>query len=697
MKQKITKYTSLLVLFALLSMTFVPTWVQAATTAVPGLSKIRVGLFVSGRDLTPSVALNAGTEMSVGYRTPAGNTEWFKTTGKFEIGLNQFFVQAGPYATQQLAAAAAAKIAIATGVVREKIIVEQMFRNSKQYVLQVGPFATQALAIAASPGFASALGVSATLLKVVGQQYWNTGSYPTAAEADAQLTSLQAVGLEAYKVYTETTTGPAIQVWLGPALDAAGLTAIQATALSALPTLQLTPIDATKAYLIEKTDVTAGTIAPVKRYFLNPNGSKASISSATNLSVAERYNRSYRGIFEITGYKDNLAVINELEFEQYLYSVVTSEMGGSFPLEALKAQAVAARTYAIAQGMKYGIAHITDTVYDQAYKGAGTEHALCVQAVKETTGEVMMSAGKIAVPYYSSNMGGYTADNSEVWKGSVTYIKSVASPDQIAETTKALWYRVVLPSGIIGYIRSDLVKDTGNKTAGGLAIYTAIGNATNVRSAPSTNDTLAPAIGKANIGDQLVVVEQRREWNAYSWVTAPMSGEQLQTLLNSKLVTKYASAITSLQVTKVGPSGRAVEVTANGKVIPVSYPDAYRSMLGGLWSTRFEVDNTASYTILGADGKTTTYPNNNQPLYALNAASPTTPKVIDTAFFAMNDNNTPRYMTIKPSFRFVGYGYGHGLGMSQWGAKDLADFMGYNYKQILGYYFQNITIDKGSM
>jgi stage II sporulation protein D len=63
----------------------------------------------------------------------------------------------------------------------------------------------------------------------------------------------------------------------------------------------------------------------------------------------------------------------------------------------------------------------------------------------------------------------------------------------------------------------------------------------------------------------------------------------------------------------------------------------------------------------------------------------------------MNDNNTPRYMTIKPSFRFVGYGYGHGLGMSQWGAKDLADFMGYNYKQILGYYFQNITIDKGSM
>jgi stage II sporulation protein D len=292
-------------------------------------------------------------------------------------------------------------------------------------------------------------------------------------------------------------------------------------------------------------------------------------------------------------------------------------------------------------------------------------------------------------------MGGYTADNAEVWKGTAGYIKSVVSPDQIAEQSKALWYRVVLPSGLLGFIRSDLVQDTGNRTPSGLPIFTPVSNATNVRSAPSTNDAYGPAIGKANIGDKLVFVEQRREWNAYSWVTAPMTAVQLQTQLNSKLTTKYTTPINTLEISKKGPSGRAVEVKANGIVIPVSYPDAYRSMLGGLWSTLFEVDNTGSYTVLGANGATVTYPNGNKALYGLNASA-TTPGIIDQAFFGMGVMNTPRYMTISPTFRFIGNGYGHGLGMSQWGAKDLADFMGYTYKQILGYYFQAITIEKGS-
>jgi stage II sporulation protein D len=174
-----------------------------------------------------------------------------------------------------------------------------------------------------------------------------------------------------------------------------------------------------------------------------------------------------------------------------------------------------------------------------------------------------------------------------------------------------------------------------------------------------------------------------------------MTGEAMQTLLNSKVATKYTVPIATLEVSKTGPSGRAIEMKANGTVIPVSYPDAYRSTLGGLWSTRFEVENSASYTVLGADGKTVTYPNSSKSLYALNGSSPTTPKIIDTAFVGMNENSTPRYMTIKPTFRFLGYGYGHGLGMSQWGANELANFMGYTYKQILAYYFQNITINKG--
>ncbi len=65
----------------------------------------------------------------------------------------------------------------------------------------------------------------------------------------------------------------------------------------------------------------------------------------------------------------NLALVNEVPMEQYLYGVVGSELSSGWPTEALKAQAVAARTFAIKQGNKYEIAQVTDTTLDQAYYG----------------------------------------------------------------------------------------------------------------------------------------------------------------------------------------------------------------------------------------------------------------------------------------------------------------------------------------
>jgi len=140
---------------------------------------------------------------------------------------------------------------------------------------------------------------------------------------------------------------------------------------------------------------------------------------------------SYRGALEVrvdrTG---RLRVINELPMEEYLLGVVPNEMGpGVYPeLEALKAQAVAARTYIISnlgQFSENGY-DVCDSAQCQVYKGAGTEHPLSNQAVEETRGLVLMWDGKPINALYTSTCGGHTEDGNLIFpeeKG--PYLKGV--------------------------------------------------------------------------------------------------------------------------------------------------------------------------------------------------------------------------------------------------------------------------------
>jgi len=140
---------------------------------------------------------------------------------------------------------------------------------------------------------------------------------------------------------------------------------------------------------------------------------------------------SYRGSLEVrvdrTG---RLRVINELPMEEYLLGVVPNEMGpGVYPeLEALKAQAVAARTYIVSnlgQFSEYGF-DVCDSAQCQVYKGAGTEHPLSNQAVEETRGLVLMWQGKPINALYTSTCGGHTEDGNLIFpeeKG--PYLKGV--------------------------------------------------------------------------------------------------------------------------------------------------------------------------------------------------------------------------------------------------------------------------------
>lgn len=141
---------------------------------------------------------------------------------------------------------------------------------------------------------------------------------------------------------------------------------------------------------------------------------------------------AYRGSMEIRKTGQGFVVINELPVEEYLYGVVPSEMPVSYPMEALKAQAICARTYVYAhlESPGYGEygAHVDDSTGYQVYNNTA-EKEEAIQAVQETKGEVVRLNGELVDTYYYSTSCGFGADE-RVWnpgeEKKVSYLKAAS-------------------------------------------------------------------------------------------------------------------------------------------------------------------------------------------------------------------------------------------------------------------------------
>ncbi|MDF2671447.1 MAG: stage sporulation protein SpoIID, partial [Paenibacillus sp.] len=300
-------------------------------------------------------------------------------------------------------------------------------------------------------------------------------------------------------------------------------------------------------------------------------------------------------------------------------------------------------------------------------------------------------------PFYYSNGGGLTGDSVEVWGQKIDYIASMSSPDEGAAAGKLNWYRVVLTDGTVGYIRSDYADDTGMKSPAGLPIAAANETGVAIRPAPYVDNVKNEAIAKVNKGDRMTIIGRDLESNEYAWIRGPFTGSKLLELINNTIPTPVAGQLQSLEISKLGPSGRVTELMANGKPIPLTRPDNYRTALNGAPSTKFQIEQTAQMNILGADGKQRQLNGTQGSVYVLSGESASsTPKPLQTAkstYYLMNAAGAVRPVTQDPQFRLIGNGFGHGLGMSQWGARGLAE-SGYDYRYILQYYYSGVTISK---
>jgi len=152
------------------------------------------------------------------------------------------------------------------------------------------------------------------------------------------------------------------------------------------------------------------------RVYLGTEGDKGKIS-LYNVKRAVGV-PSYRGTIEVALADNKLLVVNELSLEEYLYGVLPSEMPESFGTEALKAQAVCARSYACNQLLAnryhaYG-AHVDDSMNCQVYQNYG-ETSASVEAVDTTFGRVLSRNGECITAYYFSCSYGHTSDSYDIW------------------------------------------------------------------------------------------------------------------------------------------------------------------------------------------------------------------------------------------------------------------------------------------
>lgn len=166
-----------------------------------------------------------------------------------------------------------------------------------------------------------------------------------------------------------------------------------------------------------------------KFYDLGTNYIK--ISTDDTKQFVSTKNKWYRGELIVYNYGKKLTVINRLPLELYLLGVVPSEMPTSWNTEAHKAQAIAARSYAVANLNKRGSKgyDLLDTPLDQAYGGASVENKKTNQAVNDTAGIVITYKGKVIPAYYHSSSGGKTRNSGAAWATNVPYLHSVKGYD----------------------------------------------------------------------------------------------------------------------------------------------------------------------------------------------------------------------------------------------------------------------------
>ena len=329
----------------------------------------------------------------------------------------------------------------------------------------------------------------------------------------------------------------------------------------------------------------------------------------------------YRGSLFLKPNGNQVQLINYLDMEDYLKGVVPNEMPASWPKEALKAQAIAARSYAAHVMM------LTTTAASQVYKGYSGEDPRTNVAVEETSGVYVKYNGKPIQTFFFSTSGGRTANVGDVWNSNQSYFPYLVSVDDPYESSPYSNWSVTYTSAEL--LKMFGVSDTTAKI-NDLALLKS-----------GANGEVRGATLKTSVGD---IVKTGNESQI----------RDLFPLASTSLYNKLYSNWFDVELTKENTEKVTVQ-TANGQV--------------SLDSLQGQVVQTVAGQV--------TLPENNVSIQTSNGMVPS----------GDNQNGTVTSVTLN------GKGWGHRIGMSQYGAKGFAE-KGWTAEQILTHYFQGTTVSK---
>lgn len=359
--------------------------------------------------------------------------------------------------------------------------------------------------------------------------------------------------------------------------------------------------------------------------------------------------RPYRGEIELVlGRSGRLSVVNVVNLEEYLLGVVPNEMSPSWPVEALKAQAVAARTYAEANRGKqkadgFDLRNNTD---DQAYGGVNAEQPSTTSAVRATKGQVITFQGRLVATYYHSSSGGHTENNENYWSGvPLDYLRGVPDDDNVPDYGK--------------------IK----------------GNPNYAWSYQFTPEEFAQKLQLAGYGVGQVKTVTPGPLGAsrrpIRWNVSGSGGEATLTMSQIRTVLGLRAAPRSIQL-------RSETVAATtAPPPPPQAPPIYVVSAGGRVVSR---PVEGSY-VLGA-GSTVIQ----RPTGAAVAVGAGTATIVGRAPLVPAPPSPAPVTPAVTGFEVVGGGYGHAIGMSQWGAHGMA-LQGKTYAQILTHFYSGTKVE----
>lgn len=366
-----------------------------------------------------------------------------------------------------------------------------------------------------------------------------------------------------------------------------------------------------------------------------------------------RFNKKrYRGSFLLT---QKGGLLNVLDIEHYLRGVLPAEVGSDWPDEALRAQAIISRTYALRQSLsraKKGY-DVVDTVADQVYQGAGVEAAKTDKAVSSTAQKVLAYGRELAFTPFHSDSGGYTASNAHVWGTEVPYLTGV--PEAIAYTSPVSSWSARISQA---KVEQAVMKLTGVN----------IGPVTAIR--VSEVDKGGRAVKLTFTGSK-----GSKTVNASQFRTAVGASLLKSTMLKpSASAASKAAGSVSISPTKPQTSAQApARISSSRGESPAS--QEIRNLYDQIFNGGKKSQNPAQ-------PPTVSIPRMPQPNPAPVTPVPSPSPVTSSGFSIAKAGN---------DFVFYGKGWGHGVGLSQWGALALAK-NGWNAERILTHYYPGTTV-----